>query len=259
MNSERMIERGVKLFGWAAVAAFVVLLPNVVRAEGPEVRAVTADVDIACDGDFDGDGDVDAADLAILLGGYGYCRNCAEDINGDRRVDDGDLEILARNWGECGAAVVNTRKLRAVAPRNEILVDDRDIVVEASDEEREVYDHCPADLDGDGEVGAADLSILLAGYGKCRDCGEDFDADYDVDDSDLDFLIRNWGTCPSTRIPVPEICSSDFDKDGEVGAADLAVLLGRYGQRDQTVDLNGDSFIDDTDVDILLTGWGPCE
>ena len=43
------------------------------------------------------------ADLAILLGGYGYCRSCPEDLNGDRRVDDRDLDILIANWGQCEA------------------------------------------------------------------------------------------------------------------------------------------------------------
>jgi len=49
----------------------------------------------------------------------------------------------------------------------------------------------PADLDGDGSVGAADLSILLA----------------------------NWGT------PGP----GDLDGDGEVGVADLSSLLASWG------------------------------
>jgi hypothetical protein len=49
----------------------------------------------------------------------------------------------------------------------------------------------PADLDGDGAVGAADLAILLG----------------------------QWGG-PG---------SGDLDGDGSVGAADLAVLLGAWG------------------------------
>ena len=48
----------------------------------------------------------------------------------------------------------------------------------------------PADLDGNGIVGAADLAILLG----------------------------SWGPC--------EGCPADLDGDGAVGAADLAILLG---------------------------------
>jgi hypothetical protein len=54
---------------------------------------------------------------------------------------------------------------------------------------------CPADLDGDGAVGAADLSGLLAA----------------------------WGGCPKKG------CAADLDGNGSVGSADLAILLGAWG------------------------------
>ncbi len=53
-------------------------------------------------GDTDGDGDVDAADLAALLGGWGPCppfSECPGDLNGDGTVDASDLAILLGNWG----------------------------------------------------------------------------------------------------------------------------------------------------------------
>lgn len=56
---------------------------------------------------------------------------------------------------------------------------------------------CTGDLNGDGQVGAADLGILLG----------------------------SWGPCPAP----PAICASDFDNDGMVGGADLAILLGSWG------------------------------
>ena len=34
------------------------------------------------------------------------------------------------------------------------------------------FEHCPADLNGDGEVGAADLAMLLASWGPCDVCGD---------------------------------------------------------------------------------------
>ena len=52
---------------------------------------------------------------------------------------------------------------------------------------------CPADLDDDGTVGGADLTVLLA----------------------------EWGQPDS---------SADLDGDGTVGGADLTVLLGFWGQ-----------------------------
>lgn len=53
----------------------------------------------------------------------------------------------------------------------------------------------PADLDGDGNVGGADLAILLAA----------------------------WGACPPK-----EPCPADLDGDGTIGGADLAVLLADW-------------------------------
>jgi hypothetical protein len=55
----------------------------------------------------------------------------------------------------------------------------------------------PADLDGDGQVGASDLATLLG----------------------------SWGPCPA--LPTP--CPADLDGDGQVGASDLATLLGSWG------------------------------
>ncbi|TVQ31350.1 MAG: hypothetical protein EA376_09570 [Phycisphaeraceae bacterium] len=55
----------------------------------------------------------------------------------------------------------------------------------------------PGDLTGDGNVGSADLAILLG----------------------------SWGPCP----PAPDPCSADLSGDGAVGSADLAILLGNWG------------------------------
>ena len=49
--------------------------------------------------DLDGDGVVDASDLAILLASFGPCANCAADLDGSGIVDAGDLAILLGNWG----------------------------------------------------------------------------------------------------------------------------------------------------------------
>ena len=52
--------------------------------------------------DFDNDGDVDAADLAQLLGSWGPCAdcgNCPADLDGDCDVDAADLAILLGSWG----------------------------------------------------------------------------------------------------------------------------------------------------------------
>ena len=48
--------------------------------------------------DFSGDGHVDAADLAILLGAWGSS-DCLKDLNGDGTVSAPDLSILLGDWG----------------------------------------------------------------------------------------------------------------------------------------------------------------
>ena len=48
-------------------------------------------------GDLDGDGDVDGADLAVLLGAWGE-QNSIADLDGDGKVDGADLALLLGAW-----------------------------------------------------------------------------------------------------------------------------------------------------------------
>jgi len=54
----------------------------------------------------------------------------------------------------------------------------------------------PADFDGDDDVGAFDLAILLGSWGPCAGCPADFDGDGEVGAFDLATLLGNWGPCP---------------------------------------------------------------
>ena len=54
---------------------------------------------------------------------------------------------------------------------------------------------CPADLDGDGVVGASDLAQLLASWGACGKCSSDLDGNGSVDPTDLAQLLASWGPC----------------------------------------------------------------
>ena len=51
-----------------------------------------------CQGDLNGDGTVDGADLSTLLADWG---GVEDDLNGDDLVDGADLAILLANWGVC--------------------------------------------------------------------------------------------------------------------------------------------------------------
>ena len=56
-----------------------------------------------CPQDLDGDGTVDAFDLALLLGNWGPCSDppadCPADLDGDGNVAASDLAILLGSWG----------------------------------------------------------------------------------------------------------------------------------------------------------------
>jgi hypothetical protein len=56
---------------------------------------------------------------------------------------------------------------------------------------------CPADLDGDGLVGAADLSALLSAWGSTGTAAgaADIDGDGSVGAADLAALLAAWGSC----------------------------------------------------------------
>lgn len=53
---------------------------------------------VPCPGDIDGNGAVDAADLAALLGAWG---TADADLNGSGSTDAADLSILLGSWGGC--------------------------------------------------------------------------------------------------------------------------------------------------------------
>ncbi len=53
----------------------------------------------ACPSDLNGDGVVDAADLAVLLGAWG---TGGADLDGSGTVDAADLAVLLGAWGPCG-------------------------------------------------------------------------------------------------------------------------------------------------------------
>jgi probable HAF family extracellular repeat protein len=55
---------------------------------------------VAVEGDLDGDGDVDTADLLLLLGDWGCAGvGCIGDVDGDGDTDTADLLLLLANWG----------------------------------------------------------------------------------------------------------------------------------------------------------------
>jgi hypothetical protein len=60
-----------------------------------------------------------------------------------------------------------------------------------------VSSNCPADINADGAVDAADLALILARFGTLAECGlaEDIDRNGLVDGADLAQVLAQWGPC----------------------------------------------------------------
>ncbi|MCH8992355.1 MAG: VCBS repeat-containing protein, partial [Acidobacteria bacterium] len=140
-------------------------------------------------GDLDGDGVLDLAigsssigNVAVLLGnGDGtfaeavvYARGSGQPsvVLGDFDAD-GDLDLAVTNSNNDNVSILFNR---------------------ACDGEPQP---CPADLDGNGEVGPFDLALLLGNWGPCDgDCPADLDDSGAVGAFDLALLLGAWGPCP---------------------------------------------------------------
>ena len=59
------------------------------------------DCPAACLGDFNGDGQVNGADLGLMIAAWGSCSGCPEDLNGDGLVNGADLGLMIAGWGAC--------------------------------------------------------------------------------------------------------------------------------------------------------------
>ena len=72
----------------------------------PELLEWTDDVDAHIKfrliGDTNGDGEVNGADLGLLLTSWGACQDCDVDLDMDGFVGGSDLGLMLSQWGYCG-------------------------------------------------------------------------------------------------------------------------------------------------------------
>lgn len=239
-----------------------------------------------CPSDLDGNGTVDSQDLAALLASYGKCNNCDADLSGDNSVSQEDIDMLMDDWGPCQQNEFGTADSAEFSDRSYNATDDgAEIESESGEQDPGDADTCVGDLDGDGEVGSADLAIILAMMNSpCEGCDEDIFSDGYVDTIDVVILLGAWGPCNEdtfgTAKKTPERsvalasssikinadseeggCSGDLDGDGEIGPADLAIVMaGMDGEcKNCLADVNGDNEVGTLDMVIVLSQWGPCE
>jgi hypothetical protein len=111
------------------------------------------------------------------------------------------------------------------------------------------------DFDGDGDVDADDIDLLMANLGG-DPAVYDLTSDGVVDQADVDEWVFNI-------VPIGENVGTvygDFNLDGEVNAGDLALLATNYGTVGDwgwaTGDGNGDGNVDAGDLAMLATNYG---
>ncbi|MCP3903963.1 MAG: hypothetical protein GY715_10050 [Planctomycetes bacterium] len=54
-----------------------------------------------CPPDLNGNGDVDFADILVIIGAWGPCAGCPEDLNNNGQVDFADILVVIGAWGPC--------------------------------------------------------------------------------------------------------------------------------------------------------------
>jgi hypothetical protein len=72
---------------------------------------------------------------------------------------------------------------------------DRASIESYLDTKYDLQDPCPADLDGNGNVGPSDIGLLIAAWGT-GDIAADIDDNGTVDGFDLAYILGGWGACP---------------------------------------------------------------
>jgi hypothetical protein len=98
MTHDGWVQRTVEMAGTGLLSAEVEGWVNLMTEEQKNPEETHDDGSP----DLNDDGVVNAADLAILLGNWGECQDCAActgDLDGDGAVGAVDLAILLGNWG----------------------------------------------------------------------------------------------------------------------------------------------------------------
>jgi len=95
-------------FTWQEFTTIIVPADSTVEISIVNVSGITFPNDFMLDdisltpveqpNDLNGDGNVDGADLGILLSAWGACSGCQADLNGSGVVDGADLGLLLARW-----------------------------------------------------------------------------------------------------------------------------------------------------------------
>jgi hypothetical protein len=84
---------------------------------------------------------------------------------------------------------------------------------------------CPSDLDGNGLVDNADISLLLLDFGSCTGCPSDLDGNDLVDNADISLLLLEFGDCPIWYTVLEQTPNASVVPDATLRAAIFATNL----------------------------------
>ena len=109
---------------------------------------------------------------------------------------------IRENTGDVGGGLYNANTTLSIAgtticSNTTDQVQPVDGYVDDGDNTIELSCDCPGDLNGDGLVDGADLTILLADWGLFVNSLADLNGDGLVDGADLSALLGDWGACSS--------------------------------------------------------------
>ncbi|MCA9244403.1 MAG: hypothetical protein KDA32_10640 [Phycisphaerales bacterium] len=191
------------------------MISIVVAAGG--ASAAFAQPSLPCMGDITGDGNVDLADLATLLGDFGCALpdNCPGDVNGDGATDLADLAALLGAFGYSCVGDVNCDQVVDLSDLSAVLA------------ELGCMSDCSADADGDGDVDLSDMAAVLGNFGL--DCNPQDDGTIDLDiDSDNDdgtsspSRSANEDAAEADPVGLGKVLLVNDDDDDRDGNADLS-------------------------------------
>ncbi|MFN9077496.1 MAG: SUMF1/EgtB/PvdO family nonheme iron enzyme [bacterium] len=109
---------------------------------------------------------------------------------------------------------------------------------------------CDADLDANGEVNGADLTVVLVNWGPCKGCAADIDNDGTVGGSDLASLLILWG---QACVQAPVVKSISPNTAPRWGGVDVVITGSNLENSSVMFGTTFGSVRSATDTQIIVT------
>lgn len=201
-------------------------------------------------GDFNGDGYVDGSDFNIWNDAYRARTSQAPlgDANLDFRVDTADIDALQRVV-RLASGDLQQHRYGALTYAHDI---NRDGVVSDADVDHLLltkFGTKRGDANLDRVVNQADQNVVMANWGRSGGWLQgDMNGDGRINATDLNLVATNMTPPP----PVATAALGDVSGDGQVNEDDIDLLYGNLGRYSVSLDLTGDRYVTQADIDYLV-------